>query len=204
MDGISNVSENENLDKPQDVKAEETSVVSERGGLGDEGGAMGVVSIPVTTSSKPSSTVKTPVPATEVDYKWGKDAQKQGWWWGLGRRKSSVARVRIRPGNGELKINKRPVDVYFSQPQDLNDVLSPLKETNTFNHMDVYVNVKGGGVTGQAQAIRLGIARALKVYDCSLEQTLRDHNFLTRDARAVERKKPGQRGARRRFQFSKR
>ncbi|MBL1215973.1 MAG: 30S ribosomal protein S9 [Planctomycetes bacterium] len=140
----------------------------------------------------------------QVEYIWGDAARKNGWWWGTGRRKTAVARVRIRPGNGELKINKRDLEVYFSEDRDRNDVLAPLQATNTQSRMDVHVNVNGGGYMGQAQAIRLGIARALKVYDCSLEQTLRDNNFLTRDARAVERKKPGQPGARKRFQFSKR
>jgi small subunit ribosomal protein S9 len=130
--------------------------------------------------------------------------QKFGYWWGTGRRKSAVARVRIRPGSGKIQINKRDVDVYFTEPQDQKDVVAALEATKTVDKIDIFVNVKGGGTTGQAGAIKMGVARALKDYDSSLEQILRDHNFLTRDSRRVERKKYGQPGARKRFQFSKR
>ncbi|MHC4525675.1 MAG: 30S ribosomal protein S9 [Planctomycetota bacterium] len=112
-----------------------------------------------------------------------------GFIWGTGRRKSSVARVRVKPGKGELKINNREVGEYFSQEQDREAVTSPLKDTNTLGSLDVFVNVKGGGTTGQAGATMLGIARA---------------GYLTRDSRMVERKKPGKPGARKSFQFSKR
>ena len=127
-----------------------------------------------------------------------------GYTWGTGRRKSSVARVRIRPGKGELVINKREVDKYFTQPQDKKAIMAPLKAVNAEKTFDVFVNVKGGGTTGQAGAVMLGIARALKKYDEGYLKQLRDGGYLTRDGRMVERKKPGQKGARKRFQFSKR
>ena len=129
---------------------------------------------------------------------------KGGYIWGTGRRKTSVARVRIKPGKGELKINNRELDKYFSRPQDISNVIAPLKATRTEKSLDVFVNVQGGGITGQSGAVMLGIARALKNYDPSLLQALRDGGYLTRDGRMVERKKPGLSGARRRFQFSKR
>ncbi len=129
---------------------------------------------------------------------------KSGYIWGTGRRKRSVARVRIRPGKGAILVNKKKVDDYFARHQDRNVVVSPLKATDKVKVFDVFVNVKGGGTTGQAGATMLGIARALKNYDDSLLKVLRDGGYLTRDSRMVERKKPGQRGARRKFQFSKR
>ncbi len=129
---------------------------------------------------------------------------KGGFVWGTGRRKTSVARVRIRPGKGEFKVNERSVDEYFTQPQDRNSVQAPLKALNVATSFDVFVNVKGGGTTGQAGATMLGIARALLRYEPSWIAALRDGGYLTRDSRMVERKKPGKAGARRRFQFSKR
>ena len=127
-----------------------------------------------------------------------------GFVWGTGRRKSSVARVRIKPGDGKFIINKREVDKYFPKINDQNAAVAPLEALNLRNAFDVYVNVQGGGTTGQAGAVLLGVARALKSYDEGLMTELRETGFLTRDSREVERKKPGQRGARRRFQFSKR
>ena len=129
---------------------------------------------------------------------------KGGFIWGTGRRKSSVARVRIKPGDGKLIINKRKVDEYFTQQYDRDAVQAPLKALNLTGAFDVFVNVGGGGTTGQAGAVRLGIARALRNYDENLLKELRDGGYLTRDSRMVERKKYGQRGARRKFQFSKR
>ncbi len=129
---------------------------------------------------------------------------KGGYWWATGRRKSSVARVRIKPGKGKFLINKREFEDYFTREQDRKAVLSPLKAVNAEKSFDIFINVKGGGTTGQAGASLLGIARALKKYDENYLQVLRDGGHLTRDPRMVERKKPGQRGARRRFQFSKR
>ena len=129
---------------------------------------------------------------------------KGGYWWGTGRRKSSVARVRIKPGGGKLLVNKKELKDYFVREQDRKAVLAPLVTVDAEKSFDVFINVKGGGTTGQAGASLLGIARALKKYDENYIQALRDGGHLTRDPRMVERKKPGQRGARRRFQFSKR
>lgn len=129
---------------------------------------------------------------------------KYGYWWGTGRRKSSVARARIRPGTGKLLINKKELSDYFRREQDKKAVLAPLQAVDAEKSFDVFINVRGGGITGQAGACLLGIARALRNFDESYTQPLRDGGHLTRDPRMVERKKPGQRGARRRFQFSKR
>lgn len=128
----------------------------------------------------------------------------QHWFWGTGRRKTSVARVRIRPGQGNFLINGRRVEQFFTELQDRNDMYAPLEATKTQGALDVYANVTGGGGSGQAGAVRLGLSRALKQYDPSFEDVLRDKGYLTVDARQVERKKYGQPGARRRFQFSKR
>ncbi len=133
-----------------------------------------------------------------------KSESKGNFVWGTGRRKTSVARVRIKPGKGEIKINHKEMTKYFTRPQDIGAVVAPLKATDTEKSLDVFVNVKGGGITGQSGAVMLGIARALKIYDPTLLPKLRDGGYLTRDGRMVERKKPGQSGARRRFQFSKR
>lgn len=127
-----------------------------------------------------------------------------GFVWGTGRRKAAVARVRVRPGKGNYLINGKRVDVYFTELRDQNDAHAPLKVTQTEGKLDVYVRTHGGGYMGQAGAVMLGLARALKGYDPSLEPMLRNAELLTRDPRRVERKKYGQRGARRRFQFSKR
>ncbi len=123
---------------------------------------------------------------------------------GTGRRKSSVARVRVRAGEGKITINQRPLDEYFNSVQARNAVLAPLEQTAVRNQVDVSINVKGGGFTGQADACKLGIARALKSYNSELEDNLRNSGLLTRDGRMKERKKPGLRGARRAAQFSKR
>jgi len=129
---------------------------------------------------------------------------KSGYWWGTGRRKSSVARVRIKPGTGKLLINKRELNNYFTREQDRKAVLAPLRAVEVEKSFDVFINVRGGGITGQAGASLLGIARALRSYREDYTQVLRDGGHLTRDPRMVERKKAGQAGARRRFQFSKR
>lgn len=129
---------------------------------------------------------------------------KGGYWWGTGRRKTSVARVRIRPGTGKLLINDRQIDDYFKREQDRLIVSGPLRALGLEGRFDVFANVTGGGTTGQAGATSLGIARALKNYDPNYVQLLRDGGYLTRDPRMVERKKYGRRKARRRFQFSKR
>jgi len=131
-------------------------------------------------------------------------SDKGGYHWGTGRRKSSVARVRIKPGTGKLLVNKKELNDYFKRLQDTKAIIAPLAAVDGVKSFDVFVNVKGGGTTGQAGATVLGIARALKNYDENYIHVLRDGGYLTRDGRMVERKKPGQRGARRRFQFSKR
>jgi len=133
-----------------------------------------------------------------------KRPDKGGYYWGTGRRKSSVARVRIKPGDGKLLVNKRKLSDYFTREQDRQAVQAPLKTVEAEKSFDVFVNVRGGGSTGQSGATRLGLARALKNYNEDYMQALRDGGHLTRDSRMVERKKYGQRGARRRFQFSKR
>lgn len=130
--------------------------------------------------------------------------KKYGYWWGTGRRKTAVARVRVRRGAGEVLINDRPVDAYFTKLRDKKAVFAPLEAINAPEAFDIFANVKGGGMTGQAGAVVLGIARALKSYDENLIPPLREGGYLTRDPRETERKKYGQRGARRRFQFSKR
>jgi len=134
----------------------------------------------------------------------GQAPTKGGYWWGTGRRKSSVARVRIRRGDGKLLINKRELNNYFKLEHDRRVVIAPLKAVEGAKAFDVFVNVRGGGTTGQSGAVSLGIARALRNYDQGNVPALRDGGHLTRDGRMVERKKYGQRKARRRFQFSKR
>ena len=124
--------------------------------------------------------------------------------YGTGRRKASVARVWLRPGGGALQVNARPVEAYFARRAYVQDILQPLKVAGAEGRFDVLATVAGGGLTGQAGAVRLGISRALVVSDPALRATLKKHGFLTRDPRAKERKKYGQPGARARFQFSKR
>ena len=123
----------------------------------------------------------------------------------LGRRKSAVARVYLCTGSGNITINGRTLDEYFKEDTLKYIVNQPLVLTNTEGQFDLKVNVDGGGIKGQAEAVRLGIARALCAVDVeAYRPVLKSNGFLTRDAREVERKKPGQPGARRRFQFSKR
>lgn len=146
---------------------------------------------PVATETKPS-----PAPKTTP--------QDGHWWWGTGRRKAAVARVRIRPGTGAFNVNKKDLTDYFSELRDHQNIVKILEKTNTKGSLDVFVNTNGGGYTGQAGAIILGLGRALAKYDPSLDGILRSNGYLSRDPRRVERKKPGQPGARKRFQFSKR
>lgn len=127
-----------------------------------------------------------------------------GYFWGTGRRKTSTARVRMRPGHGEIHVNGRAIENFFKKENDRSVVTSALRFTKLATAFDVYANVQGGGTSGQAEAVRLGISRALLLYDRNLEKLLREEGYLTRDPRMVERKKYGQAGARRRFQFSKR
>ena len=123
---------------------------------------------------------------------------------GTGRRKSAVAQVRLTPGTGRIIINRREFDEFFVRLQDRKLALAPLKTTPAADSFDVTVKVSGGGTSGQAGAVRLGIARALLKVDAEFEGTLRKEGHLTRDSRMKERKKYGLRGARRGFQFSKR
>jgi small subunit ribosomal protein S9 len=124
--------------------------------------------------------------------------------WGTGRRKTAVARVRIKPGTGSITVNGKDYQEFFPTDDMRNLVVGPLDATETREKFDIFANVRGGGPIGQAGAVRLGIARALKVDDDTRDGALREGGFLTRDARMKERKKYGQRGARRKFQFSKR
>ncbi len=124
--------------------------------------------------------------------------------WGTGRRKTSIARVRLKKGNGKISVNENELDRYFTVDRDRTQVRAPLKATKTIGDYDVLVNVKGGGITGQAGAISLGIARALCKADASLSDSLRQEGFLTRDSRMKERKKYGKKGARKSFQWTKR
>jgi small subunit ribosomal protein S9 len=123
--------------------------------------------------------------------------------WGTGRRKTAVARVRLLPGDGKVTINGRDASVYFTEEKDRRSVMAPLAATGVKGY-DVAARVNGGGITGQADAVKLGIARALIKINPDLLPPLRDGKFLTRDPRMKERKKYGQKGARKRFQFSKR
>jgi len=152
-----------------------------------------------TATAAPPQSPPAPAPAVRRQ-----PASAGNWWWGTGRRKTAVARVRIRPGDGQFIVNERPYEKFFTEERDRKDLMNVLEKTNTRGAIDVHVSVKGGGYTGQAGAILLGLGRALNRYDANLEAILREHNFLTRDDRKVERKKYGQSGARRRFQFSKR
>jgi small subunit ribosomal protein S9 len=138
---------------------------------------------------------------------------KAGWWWGTGRRKRAVARVRIRaakPGKEagiiiQCSSNKRKtIEQYFCEERDRNSCLLPLKSTGLIGKVEVFARLDGGGFMGQAGAFMMGLARAIKDFDPSVEPVLRASGMLTRDPREVERKKYGQSGARRRFQFSKR
>ncbi len=124
--------------------------------------------------------------------------------YGTGRRKSAVARVFMKPGKGDIVVNDKPLDVFFSRETGRMVVRQPLELTDTVGKFDIMVNVFGGGESGQAGAVRHGITRALIDFDASLKPTLSKAGLVTRDAREVERKKVGLRKARRRKQFSKR
>ena len=125
-------------------------------------------------------------------------------YYGTGRRKTSTARVFLRPGSGAISVNYRTFEAFFPTEALRTDVKQPLMLTETADKFDVLATIAGGGIAGQAGALRLGIARALVEYNIELRQRLKKAGFLTRDARIKERKKYGQKGARKRFQFSKR
>jgi small subunit ribosomal protein S9 len=124
--------------------------------------------------------------------------------WGTGRRKTSTARVRIKPGTGKFLINDREFDKFFLTDDTRRAAMQPLVVTETRNNFDIWVNVAGGGITGQAGAVSLGVARALLRENANFDKVLREHGLLTRDSREVERKKYGRHKARRSTQFSKR
>ncbi|MDD2454542.1 MAG: 30S ribosomal protein S9 [Synergistaceae bacterium] len=130
--------------------------------------------------------------------------QNAGYFWGTGRRKCALARVRVRPGDGAVKVNERTVEDYFPRVCWQNSALRPLKTAGLEGKVDVFVRASGGGLTGQAGAVRLGIARALIKLNPDLRPVLKKEGLLTRDPRMVERKKFGQKGARGLRQFSKR
>jgi small subunit ribosomal protein S9 len=125
-------------------------------------------------------------------------------YYGTGRRKASVARVWLQPGDGKIRVNERPVDEFFPRPTMRMILLQPLKIAGMEGKIDILATVDGGGMSGQAGAIRLGIARAMLQLDAALRSNLKKAGLLTRDPRAKERRKYGQKGARARFQFSKR
>jgi small subunit ribosomal protein S9 len=132
------------------------------------------------------------------------DDKTGGYFWGTGRRKCATASVRMRPGSGHVVVNDKPMEKFFQAENHRNAVTGALRFAKLATAFDVFATVRGGGMTGQAEAIRMGIARALLLYDRNLEKALRGEGYLTRDSRMVERKKYGQAGARRRFQYSKR
>ena len=122
----------------------------------------------------------------------------------IGRRKTSTARIYLYEGSGVITVNKKKADEYFRKESLINEIREPLKVADLEGKFDIIINVNGGGVLGQIGAIKLGIARAILKYDASLRPNLKKEGLLTRDSRMVERKKPGQPKARKRFQFSKR
>jgi len=130
--------------------------------------------------------------------------QDNSYFWGTGRRKNALARVRVRPGNGEVKINDRAVEDYFPRLVWQAQVLQSLKVVSLEGKVDIFVRATGGGLTGQAGAVKLGIARALTKLNPDLRPALKKEGLLTRDPRMVERKKFGQKGARGKRQYSKR
>jgi small subunit ribosomal protein S9 len=131
-------------------------------------------------------------------------AGKATWFMGTGRRKESVARVFLRPGTGKFTVNGREIANYFPNFAWKHDAVEPLKFTNIADQVDVVATANGGGVGGQAGAVRMGLSRAISRYNPELRPALRKNGFLTRDSRMKERKKYGQKGARKRFQFTKR
>src|SRR3954462_5867848 len=125
-------------------------------------------------------------------------------YYGTGRRKTAIARVYLRPGSGEFKVNGRAFEQYFVTDSQRSAAKQPLVSTDTAANFNVIANVNGGGVAGQADAVKLGIARALMLFNAELRKKLKAEGLVTRDSRGKERKKYGQKGARKRFQFSKR
>jgi small subunit ribosomal protein S9 len=125
-------------------------------------------------------------------------------YYGTGRRKSAIARVFLRPGTGDFKVNGRPFDQYFVTESQRSSARQPLTSSETVSSLSVIANVSGGGIAGQADAVKLGIARALLQFNSELRKKLKAEGLISRDSRKKERKKYGQKGARKRFQYSKR
>jgi small subunit ribosomal protein S9 len=125
-------------------------------------------------------------------------------YYGTGRRKTAIARVFLRPGSGDFKVNGRAFEEYFVTPSQRSSAKQPLVSTDSAATFNVIANVSGGGVNGQADAVKLGIARALMLFNAELRKKLKSEGLVSRDSRSKERKKYGQKGARKRFQFSKR
>lgn len=157
------------------------------------------------TTAKKTTTAKkeTASKATASKAKAAKAKKPEALYYGTGRRKNAVARVRLYAGKGDISVNGRDVKEYFNRQVLINDILSPLNLTETQTHFDIVANIKGGGTTGQAGALRLGISRAL-LQAGDYRDTLKKAGFLTRDSRMVERKKYGLKKARKKSQFSKR
>jgi small subunit ribosomal protein S9 len=132
------------------------------------------------------------------------EAGSKTWFYGTGRRKESIARVFIRPGSGKFTVNGRTTEQYFPNHAWLHDAIEPLKFTSLTDQVDVVATARGGGVGGQSGAVRMGLSRAISRLNPELRPALRKNGFLTRDSRMKERKKYGQKGARKRFQFTKR
>ena len=145
-----------------------------------------------------------PAPAVSETPKYVQKLDAQGRAYATGKRKDAVARVWVKPGSGKIMVNTRPFEIYFARPVLRMLIQQPLASTNRAGQYDVVCTVSGGGLSGQAGAVRHGIAKALMNYEPDLRGTLKRNGFLTRDSRVVERKKYGRAKARRSFQFSKR
>ena len=185
-----------NAESGDETTAAETNVAAEPTAASMEEAAPVLMLGEGTPAERTDGPVRKPVIRGKID--------KFGVAMGTGRRKTSVARVRIKEGDGKLSINGRSLDGYFQIERDRNNVEAPLYATESSGKVDVWVRVQGGGTTGQAGAIVLGIARALQAMDPNLHEKLAEGGYLTRDSRMVERKKYGYKKARKSFQFSKR
>lgn len=180
----------EDTSNPQEAEAETTAA-------DENGNASAAQSVDIGSAS---AQAESPKVASVIRGK----VTREGVALGTGRRKTAVARVRVQNGKGQLSINGRDLNEYFTLERDQNMILAPLKATGQHGKVDIWVRVNGGGSTGQTGAVVLGIARALQAKDPELHHTLSSGGYLTRDGRMVERKKYGFKKARRSFQFSKR
>lgn len=184
--------------RPDDPELDEPSP---EGSDGDEASGEGE---PAPPPPAPPTAPPEPSPVDEGPAAWPTEKERYGYIWGTGRRKTAVARVRLRRGAGTFLVNDRPYEQYFTSERERVVATAALRSTKRLGHYDIFVRTEGGGPTGQAGAVLLGTARALKLAEPRLEPVLRENGHLTRDSRQKERKKYGQRGARRSFQFSKR